>query len=72
MPIWHGLRRVIEGCCWGDSPATLPACFPNYGCQYGQGGTGTSEVMPRFHGPFPLLGWQKRYRPTAGLPLSVS
>jgi hypothetical protein len=37
MPICHGLRRVIEGCCWGDSAATLPACFPNYGCQYGQG-----------------------------------
>jgi hypothetical protein len=69
----HGLRRVIEGCCWGDSAATLPACFPNYGCQYGQGASQApaQAKLCRFHGPFPLLGRQKRFRLTAGLPLSV-
>jgi hypothetical protein len=53
---------MIEGCCWGDSAATLPACFPNYGCQYGQGALQASAQakLCRFHGPFPLLGWQKR------------
>jgi hypothetical protein len=49
MPDLHGLRRVIEGCCWGrlggDSSRLLPELWLPIRAR-SITGTGTSEVMP--------------------------